>query len=134
MQLMSRTISANIEAKPGISIFKLVDRNNLERFEKFQPDDYSLTDFQPGNIKLAIEDFGIRPILQRSGHDRLSDERINRYPVRAKNNAISWDLSAHEVEKYWWNPDRDPHQIEERKKKIRQLLETRSPRRRAEQE
>lgn len=73
LQLMSKTISADIEAKPGISFFKLVERNNLERFEKSPPDiDYSLTDFQPGDIKLAIEgDFGTRPILQRSGHDRF---------------------------------------------------------------
>uniref|UniRef100_A0A8W8NTB2 B box-type domain-containing protein n=1 Tax=Magallana gigas TaxID=29159 RepID=A0A8W8NTB2_MAGGI len=98
LQLMSRTISADIEAKPGISFFKLVERNNLERFEKSEPDiDYSLTDFQPGDVKLAIEDsFGTRPILQRSGHDRFSDEEINRNPVRANNNATSRDLSAHE--------------------------------------
>ncbi|XP_065933831.1 E3 ubiquitin-protein ligase TRIM45-like [Magallana gigas] len=100
LQLMSRKISADIEAKPGISFFKLVERNNLERFEKSQPDiDYSLTDFQPGDIKLGIEDsFGIRPILQRSGHDRFTDEKINRKPVRANNSAPSRALSAHERE------------------------------------
>lgn len=96
LQLMSRTISADIEAKPGISFFKLVERNNLERFEKSEPDiDYSLTDFQPDDVKLAIEDsFGTRPILQRSGHDRFTDEEINRIPVRVNNNATSSELSA----------------------------------------
>lgn len=108
LQLMSRTISADIEAKPGISFFKLVKRNDLERFEKSQPDiDYSLTDFQPGDIKLAIEDtFGTRPILQRSGHGRFTDEEINRKPVQANNNATSRELTA-----------------DERKKKMRQLRE-----------
>lgn len=68
LQLISKTISADIEAKPEISFFKLVERNNLKRFEKTLPNtDYSLTDFQPGDIKLAIHNnFGIRPILQRS--------------------------------------------------------------------
>lgn len=80
LQLMSSTISADIEAKPGISFFKLVERNNLERFEKSEPDiDYSLTDFQPGDVKLAIEDnFGTRPILQRSGHDRCVSKTFNK--------------------------------------------------------
>lgn len=66
--------------KPGISFFKLVERNNLERFEKSEPDiDYSLTDFQPGDVKLAIEDnFGTRPILQRSGHDRCVSKTFNK--------------------------------------------------------
>uniref|UniRef100_K1Q9V5 Fibronectin type-III domain-containing protein 3a n=1 Tax=Magallana gigas TaxID=29159 RepID=K1Q9V5_MAGGI len=70
LQLMSRTISTDIEAKPGVSFFKLVEKNNLDRFERTLPNtDYSLTDFQPGDIKLAIQDnFGTRPILQRSGN------------------------------------------------------------------
>uniref|UniRef100_A0A8W8MHY9 B box-type domain-containing protein n=1 Tax=Magallana gigas TaxID=29159 RepID=A0A8W8MHY9_MAGGI len=119
LQLMSRTISADIEAKPGISIFKLVDRNNLERFEQFQPDDYSLTDFQPGDIKLAIEDnFGTRPILQRSGHDRFTDEEINRKPVQANNNTFSRESTANEREIA----------------RHEQLLEKKPPLRRAERE
>lgn len=70
LQQMSSTISANIEAKPDISFFKLVERNNLERFERTLPDtDYSFTDFQPGNTGRALRDnFGIRPILQTSGN------------------------------------------------------------------
>lgn len=34
LQQMNSTISANIEAKPDISFFKLVEKNSLERFEK----------------------------------------------------------------------------------------------------
>lgn len=62
----SKTIFADIEAKPEISLFKLVERNNLERFEYTLPNtDYSLTDFQPDDIKLAILNyFGIRPIYK----------------------------------------------------------------------
>lgn len=84
LQLMSRTISADIEAKPGISFFKLVERNNLERFGRILPNtDYSLTDFQPGDIKLAIQDsFGIRPILQRSGNISSTDKEVKCKPVR----------------------------------------------------
>lgn len=68
LQQMSSTISANIEAKPDISFFKLVEKNNLERFERTLPEtDFSFTDFQPGNIGRALQDnFGIRPILQKS--------------------------------------------------------------------
>lgn len=50
--------------------FKLVERNDLERFETTLPNiEYSLSDFQPGIIRKAIqENFGIRPILKRSRH------------------------------------------------------------------
>lgn len=69
LQQMSSTLYANIEAKPDISFFKLVERNNLKRYERTLPEtDYSFTDFQPGNLYMALHDnFGIRPILQKSG-------------------------------------------------------------------
>lgn len=89
LQLISRTISADIEAKPGISFFKLVERNNLERFEKSQPDiDYSLTDFQPGDIKQ--DNFGIRPILQRSGHDRFVS-KIDIHSISHSMNKVAYN-------------------------------------------
>lgn len=68
LQVMSVAISADIEAQPNISFFKLVERNDLERFKTVLPNiEYSLSDFQPGNIRKAIQDnFGIRPILKRS--------------------------------------------------------------------
>lgn len=71
LQEMIRTISANIEAKPDISFFKLDERIDLRRFEKTPPKtDYSLTDFQPGNIGRALRDnFGVRPILKKSGNN-----------------------------------------------------------------
>eukprot|EP00105_Crassostrea_gigas_P040289 XP_019924437.1 PREDICTED: tripartite motif-containing protein 45-like [Crassostrea gigas] len=84
LQLMSRTISTDIEAKPGVSFFKLVEKNNLDRFERTLPNtDYSLTDFQPGDIKLAIQDnFGTRPILQRSGNMSSTDKEVKVKPAR----------------------------------------------------
>lgn len=70
LQVMSEAISEDIEAQPNISFFKLVERNDLERFETTLPNiEYSLSDFQPGIIRKAIqENFGIRPILKRSRH------------------------------------------------------------------
>lgn len=44
LQVLSATISADIEAPPDISFFKLVERNDLERFETTQPNiEYSNT-------------------------------------------------------------------------------------------
>eukprot|EP00105_Crassostrea_gigas_P045265 XP_019929413.1 PREDICTED: tripartite motif-containing protein 45 isoform X1 [Crassostrea gigas] len=84
LQQMSSTISANIEAKPDISFFKLGERNNLERFERTLPEtDYSFTDFQPGKIGRALQDsFGIRPILQKSGNNSCSDKEVVEGPIK----------------------------------------------------
>lgn len=70
LQLISKTLSADFEAKLEISFFKLVERNNLQRFERTLPNtDYSLSDFQPDDTRRVLQDnFGIRPNLQRSGY------------------------------------------------------------------
>lgn len=74
LQLKSQSISANIEAKPDISFFKVFDRNDLKGFEITLPKtDYLLSDFQPGNIRRTLQDnFGILPILLRSGNRKES--------------------------------------------------------------
>lgn len=84
LQQLSSTISANIEAKPDISFFKLDERINLRGFEKTPPNtDYSLTDFLPGNIGRALQDdFGIRPILQKSGNKSHSKGEVEDTPVQ----------------------------------------------------
>lgn len=87
LQVLSATISADIEAPPDISFFKLVERNDLERFETTQPNsEYSLSDFQPGIIRKAIQDnFGIRPILQRSRHINY----VSKIVVRSMSHSVS---------------------------------------------
>lgn len=45
--------------------------------------DYSLTDFLPGNIGRALQDdFGIRPILQKSGNKSHSKGEVEDTPVQ----------------------------------------------------
>uniref|UniRef100_A0A8W8MG84 B box-type domain-containing protein n=1 Tax=Magallana gigas TaxID=29159 RepID=A0A8W8MG84_MAGGI len=68
LQLISSTISTDIEARPDISFFNMHEKYDLKRFETTPPNtDYSLTDFQPGDIERVLQDnFGIRPILHRS--------------------------------------------------------------------
>lgn len=83
LQQMSSTISANIEAKPDISFFKLDERINLKGFERTPPKtDYSFTNFLPGKIGRALEDsFGILPILQKSGNSTYVSRIYVHYPL-----------------------------------------------------
>lgn len=63
LQLMRIQISAKIEAKPDVSIFKPIYTNNLERFKSLPTSaDYTLTDFQPHNVNNELS-LGIPPVL-----------------------------------------------------------------------
>lgn len=83
---MSVTISADIEAQPEISFFQLVERNNLKMFETILPKtEYSLSDFQPGNLRRAIQDkFGSQPMLLRSGHKSY----VSKFVVHSKRHSF----------------------------------------------
>lgn len=70
LQQMCERISASLEAKPELEFFKSFEKGGLEKFHKLptQPD-YSLTDFNPGNISQDLQrTFGVPPMLQRSRH------------------------------------------------------------------
>lgn len=65
LQLMSKQISAKLEAKPEISIFKQTNSIVIESFKTLPlPNSFTLTDFQPQHIN---EEFalGKQSILQR---------------------------------------------------------------------
>lgn len=66
LQLMSKTISANNDAKPHISFFQSIYSYDLKSFESFEdPAEYTLTDFKPGN-SFTQDDFGSPPVLLNS--------------------------------------------------------------------
>lgn len=70
LQLMCERMSPSLEAKPELAFFKAFQKSGLEKFEKLptQPN-YSLTDFNPGNISQDLQrTFGVPPMLQRSRH------------------------------------------------------------------
>lgn len=68
LHLMSKQITAKLEAKPGISIFKLTYTNILESFQLLPTSaDYTLTDFKPQNINIT-EILGKPPVLQSSNN------------------------------------------------------------------
>lgn len=51
LELMSKVISAKLEAKPHISIFDSIASYNLDMFYVLpSPTEYTLTDFQPHNL------------------------------------------------------------------------------------
>lgn len=65
---MSKQITAKLEAKPDISIFKLTYTNILESFQLLPTSaDYTLTDFKPQNINIT-EILGKPPVLQSSNN------------------------------------------------------------------
>lgn len=65
LQLMSKQISAKLEAKPEISIFKQTNSIVLESFKSLPlPSNFTLTDFQPHHINEEFE-LGKQSVLQR---------------------------------------------------------------------
>lgn len=65
LQLMSKQISAKLEAKPEISIFKPTNSIVLESFKTLPlPNSFTLTEFQPQHINEEFE-LGKQSILQR---------------------------------------------------------------------
>lgn len=66
LQLMSKQISAILEAKPEISIFKPTNSIVLESFKTLPlPSSFTLTDFQPQHINEEFE-LGKQSVLQRN--------------------------------------------------------------------
>lgn len=66
LQLMSKQISAKLEAKPDISMFTSTYTNDLKSFQSLPTSaDYTLTDFQPKVISNKMS-LGKSPVLQRS--------------------------------------------------------------------
>lgn len=79
LQQMCERISASLEAKPELEFFKSFEKGGLEKFHKLptQPD-YSLTDFNPGNISQDLQrTFGVPPMLQRSRHVLREDSSVS---------------------------------------------------------
>lgn len=69
LELMSKIISAKLEAKPHPSIFDSIAGYNLEMFQVLpSPTEYRLTDFKPRNLEKEIS-FGNPPVLQRSDYE-----------------------------------------------------------------
>lgn len=63
LQLMSKQLSANLEAKPQLSIFKSIDREDLKSLQALPHSaEYTLTDFQPYDMDIENM-FGKSPVL-----------------------------------------------------------------------
>lgn len=63
LQLMSKQLSANLEAKPQMSIFKSIDREDLKSLQALPHSaEYTLTDFQPYDMDIENM-FGKSPVL-----------------------------------------------------------------------
>lgn len=63
LQLMSKQLSANLEAKPQPSIFKSIDREDLKILQALPHSaEYTLTDFQPYDMDIENM-FGKPPVL-----------------------------------------------------------------------
>lgn len=64
LQLMSKQLSANLEAKPQSSFFKSIDREDLKSLQALPHSaEYTLTDFQPYDMDLENM-FGKSPVLE----------------------------------------------------------------------
>lgn len=63
LQLMSKQLSANLEAKPQLSIFKSIDREDLKSLQALPHSvEYTLTDYQPYDMDIENM-FGKSPVL-----------------------------------------------------------------------
>lgn len=79
LKQMCERISASLEAKPELAFHKSFEKGGLEKFHKLptQPD-YSLTDFNPGNVSQDLQrTFGVPPMLQRSRHVLREDSCVS---------------------------------------------------------
>lgn len=77
LEEMGTMIDSNLRARPSISFFNSISNNDLKMYrtypESLAKSEYTMTDFQPGNLKRDIEDkFGSWPELHVSGKNRVS--------------------------------------------------------------
>lgn len=70
LQVLSKQIDADLEARPQSSMFKSINSDDLKSYETLpSPVEYTLTDFQPQHLNIK-KMFGKPPVLNIGDSNR----------------------------------------------------------------
>lgn len=76
LQIMSKKLTANIQAKPHPSMFKLISSDSLKVFQTFSyPVEYILTDIQPQ--EMYIENMFGKPPVLKIGFSKIKTSSVS---------------------------------------------------------